>query len=400
MPDVRSFMASGYNSVNGKIYLIGGYNTGDVTSGQPMTWEYDPVAGTFTTRAPIPHAVGGAASGIINGHLYVAGGRDATNTVVNLVWDYDIAANAWTQRTNMPGVQNNVPGSAVALNRLWVFGRGNPLGPMAGGSTRNAFASTKAASAGSPNPVSAANVLGRNHASRVPDLTSTGYVYDPADDSWSDAPSMNEFRSFASGTSIGARLFAAGGVSGVTSSSVEALDACIQEARCSNPTTVFSENFDGVTPPTLPAGWTATNAIDPDGILWVTSKDGDPFPPFDSSPNAAFVNDPDAISDKRFDSPSIPIQSDSAQLTFRHNLDLESGFDGGALEISIGGGGFQTSSMRAAVSRLMVTHTSSATASKAQLVVAMPGAATPADSLPRRSCLRLRPVKTSCSGGA
>jgi hypothetical protein len=163
---------------------------------------------------------------------------------------------------------------------------------------------------------------------------------------------------------------------------------------------VFSENFDGVTPPTLPAGWTATKAIDPDGILWVTLKDGDPFPPFDSSPNAAFVNDPDAISDKRFDSPSIPIQSDSAQLTFRHNLDLESGFDGGALEISIGGGGFQTSSMRAAVSRLMVTHTSSATASKAQLVVAMPGAATPADSLPRRSCLRLRPVKTSCSGGA
>src|SRR5205823_3378134 len=94
-------------------------------------------------------------------------------------------------------------------------------------------------------------------------------------------------------------------------------------------------------PPALPPGWTASNAIDPDGILWVTSNDGEPFPSFDSSPNAAFVNDPDSISDKRLDSPSIPIHSDTAQLSFRHNLDLESGFDGGVLEISIGGGAFR-----------------------------------------------------------
>src|SRR4029453_13132528 len=36
--------------------------------------------------------------------------------------------------------------------------------------------------------------------------------------------------------------------------------------------TVFSENFDSVTPPALPAGWTATNAIDPDIILWQSSN--------------------------------------------------------------------------------------------------------------------------------
>src|SRR5206468_324330 len=30
----------------------------------------------------------------------------------------------------------------------------------------------------------------------------------------------------------------------------------------------FFENFDGVTPPGLPARWAAVNAIDPDGILW------------------------------------------------------------------------------------------------------------------------------------
>lgn len=335
MPDVRSFMASGYNSVNGKIYLISGYNTGDVTSARPNTWEYDPVADTFTERAPIPHAVGGAASGIINGHLYVAGGRDATNTVVNLVWDYDVAANMWTQRTEMPAIQNNVPGGAVAIDRLWVFGGGNPFGPAHEDSTRTAFPKNKG-------PVAATNTFRGKNYSRAPDLTNASYVYDPETDSWSDAPAMNELRSFASGTSIGARLFASGGLDGFNSTStVEALDACAQAPACPNTTTVFTENFDGVPPPGLPAGWTATNVIDPDGILWVTSNDGDPFPSADSPPNAAFVNDPDAISDKRLESPSLPIQSDSAQLTFRQNLDLESGFDGGVLEISIGGGAFQ-----------------------------------------------------------
>jgi len=340
MPNVRSFMASGYNDANGKIYLVSGYNTGDVTTAQPNTWEYDPGADTFTERAPIPHAVGGAASGIINGHLYVAGGRDATNTVVSLVWDYDIAANTWTEKTGMPGVNNNVPGNAIALNRLWVFGGGNPFSLIRDGSNKSGSASTRTAFIGNQGPISSA-FQARNDI-RVPNLSSSAFVYDPETDSWSDAPAMNDLRSFASGTSIGAKLFAAGGLDGFGSTStVEALDACAQEPRCPNPTTVFTENFDGVTPPTLPAGWTASNVIDPDGILWVTSNDGDPFPSADSPPNAGFVNDPDAISDKRLESPSIPIQSDSAQLTFRQNLDLESGFDGGVLEISIGGGAFQ-----------------------------------------------------------
>jgi N-acetylneuraminic acid mutarotase len=341
MPDVRSFMASGYNNTNGKIYLVSGYNTGDVSSAQPNTWEYDPAANTFTERAPIPHAIGGAASGIINGHLYVAGGRDATNTVVNLVWDYDIAANTWTQKAVMPAVPDNGTGSAVALNRLWVFGGGNPFGPARQSSSKAAFVGSQSQGSFSG---AKTNTSRSSDNSQLPDISTTAFVYDPGTDSWSDAPSLNQLRSFASGTSIGARVFAAGGLGGVgvaTLSSVEALDTCVSEPRCPDPTTVFTENFDGVTPPALPAGWTATNVIDPDGILWVTSNDGDPFPSADSLPNAAFVNDPDAISDKRLDSPSIPIQSDFAQLTFRQNLDVESGFDGGVLEISIGGGGFQ-----------------------------------------------------------
>src|SRR4029077_9298699 len=113
---------------------------------------------------------------------------------------------------------------------------------------------------------------------------------------------------------------------------------------CSLPVS-FSENFDNVTPPALPPGWLATNALGPPP-MWVTSDSGVPNPPADSSPNAAFIDDPAVVSDKRLDSLAFPIPTaTSAQLTFRQNFNLEAsdvdpnlGFDGGVLEVSVDGG--------------------------------------------------------------
>lgn len=64
-----------------------------------------------------------------------------------------------------------------------------------------------------------------------------------------------------------------------------------------DPVFLLSENFDTVIPPALPLGWSSTT--------WVTSDSGLPTPPADTPPNAAFVDDPAMISDKRLDSPSI-----------------------------------------------------------------------------------------------
>ena len=80
-------------------------------------------------RAPIPHAVAGAASGVIAGHLYVAGGHDAS-TVLNTTWDYSIGPDTWTARTTMP-TPTDAPGSAVASGKLWVFGGETPSTPSA-----------------------------------------------------------------------------------------------------------------------------------------------------------------------------------------------------------------------------------------------------------------------------
>ncbi|HVH90653.1 MAG TPA: S8 family serine peptidase, partial [Candidatus Acidoferrum sp.] len=86
----------------------------------------------------------------------------------------------------------------------------------------------------------------------------------------------------------------------------------------------FGENFDDVTPPLLPPGWMATNVKGPPP-LWVTSNSGLPSPPADTLPNAAFIDDPAVISDKRLDTTgSLTVfEALSPRLTFRHDFNLE-----------------------------------------------------------------------------
>ena len=227
MPDVRSFMASGYNPANGKIYLVSGYNTGNVTSAQPDTWEYDPVANTFTSKANFPHPAGGFASGVINGKMYVAGGRDANNANINLTWEYDPVGNAWTQKADMPGFQPNVPGGAVALNALFAFGGGDPfIGARSSSMAKDVFRSTKAAF---PWAVPKGSLV-NGKKPLLPDTTNHAYVYIPAEDAWRPFSNMNSPRSFPAGAAIGDQLVASGGFdAGVftTLATAETVAACV-----------------------------------------------------------------------------------------------------------------------------------------------------------------------------
>ena len=105
-------------------------------------------------------------------------------------------------------------------------------------------------------------------------------------------------------------------------------------------TTTFSENFDGVTPPALPAGWvTAATGVE---VNWVTSATNP-----SSAPNDAFAPDVSNIGNTTLDTPTINVPAAGAQLTFRNLFNMEAsgvtptrGFDGMVLEISINGGAF------------------------------------------------------------
>ena len=64
----------------------------------------------------------------------------------------------------------------------------------------------------------------------------------------------------------------------------------------------------------------------------------------DSAPNAAFLADQSSISDKVLVTPAYVVNSASAQVTFRHNYNMEfdgdGAWDGNVLEVSINGGDF------------------------------------------------------------
>jgi hypothetical protein len=102
----------------------------------------------------------------------------------------------------------------------------------------------------------------------------------------------------------------------------------------------LAENFDGVTAPALPGSWTtATSGVDLP--VWVSSVAS-----ADTSPNAVFSPDPDPPGSgvghvNEIVTPAIPVTTATATLSFRHSYVLENTFDGGVLEISIGGGPFQ-----------------------------------------------------------
>ena len=100
------------------------------------------------------------------------------------------------------------------------------------------------------------------------------------------------------------------------------------------PVTNFTQNFDGVTAPALPAGWTTTHSSSRIAA-WVTES-----ATHDTAPNAAFASESSRQGLSELISPAINVNIASAQLIFRHSYNTDAGFDGGVLEIQIGTNAF------------------------------------------------------------
>ena len=115
-------------------------------------------------------------------------------------------------------------------------------------------------------------------------------------------------------------------------------NAVIEYYPMSTGVQVFAQNFDSVTAPALPSGW--TSSASGAGSPWTTVKTVN-----DTAPNSVFVPDATFTNLSDLISPSITLPSGLEQLTFRNYYNLETGsggdgFDGGVLEIKIGSGMF------------------------------------------------------------
>ena len=123
MPTARNHATAGV--VNGKIYVIGGrVGTAFITSGSSnidVVEEYDPASDAWgAPRARMPSARSAMASGVYGGRIYVTGGegQDAQRMFTFRALEaYDPAANAWTVLPSMPVSRHGLAGAVVG-NRL------------------------------------------------------------------------------------------------------------------------------------------------------------------------------------------------------------------------------------------------------------------------------------------
>ena len=124
MPTSRNHAAIGM--VNGKIYILGG-RVGSVfvnASATDVVEEYDPATDSWgNARARMPTPRSGTAYGTYGGKIYVAGGEYLNSQIVGAFRDleaYDPASNEWSMLPPM-SLPRNAPTAVVLGNRLYLI---------------------------------------------------------------------------------------------------------------------------------------------------------------------------------------------------------------------------------------------------------------------------------------
>jgi N-acetylneuraminic acid mutarotase len=105
-------------TVAGKIYCIGGVQTGDVVVGTNQV--YDPASDTWSTLAPMPTPREHLAAAVINGKIFVVGGRAGSSNNRQLE-SYDPVTGTWETLPPLPTGRSGLA-AAELRNRLYVFG--------------------------------------------------------------------------------------------------------------------------------------------------------------------------------------------------------------------------------------------------------------------------------------
>jgi N-acetylneuraminic acid mutarotase len=162
-------------AVGGKVYVLGGESQGAGT-GLPSLYlnsvfELDPAVGEWIAKAPMPTARSAGGAAVVDGKIYVAGGRTVETGSAFEV--YDPAAELWTILPRIPTQRNHL-GVAAIDGKVYV----------AGGRFGSGFNSER---------------------------TDALEIYDPATNSWSAGARMLGPRGGLSGVEANGCLFMIGG---------------------------------------------------------------------------------------------------------------------------------------------------------------------------------------------
>jgi len=235
-------------AVAGKLYMIGGEVDG-ASTGRPEkfvadTWMHDPAVGGWARRAPMPTARSGGGKAVIDGKIYVAGGRPPGGSAFEV---YDPATDKWEKLPDLPTQRNHL--AMVALNGKIIVAGGR-TGPGAMAERVDAVEiydpKTRRWTKGAPLPAPRGGITGAAHAgcmfvfggegerTHVLGLTPNAYGYDPRADRWTSLPDLPIAVHGLKGSAvIGGRIFLPGG--GITlggNSGTNAMQVYRPSMRC------------------------------------------------------------------------------------------------------------------------------------------------------------------------
>jgi N-acetylneuraminic acid mutarotase len=222
MPTAR--VIAGSAVVDGKIYVVGGRS---VSSGISKNMEeYDPAADTWRRRALMPTSRQGARAATVDGIVYVIGGNTGW-TETSVVEAYDPTTDTWTRKTDIP-TGRSIAATVAVDGKIYVIG-GNGNGgvnftfrtvevydPATDTWTRKADMPTARWSPAADVVDGKIYVFGggrRYSANAFPpfDETPIVEVYDPATDTWSRASDMPTARFAHSASAVDGKIYIIGG---------------------------------------------------------------------------------------------------------------------------------------------------------------------------------------------
>src|SRR4029453_17893863 len=189
-------------AMNGKLYVIGGWDDGKAAG---VTYEYDPATDKWTKKKPMPGAAHHAALAAANGKIYVMGGFVAlAETALPLgaawqpidnAWQYDPVADTWKSLAPLPTRR----GSAVAVEvggKIYTIGGATTMeGPVLDDSKgRLGDAKDPFFTAFGPSKVLSVNE-----------------VYDPTTNKWETRNPMSVPRNHAFGAAVNGKIYVIGG---------------------------------------------------------------------------------------------------------------------------------------------------------------------------------------------
>lgn len=115
--------------LDGHLYVVGGRRTDGGVTNLGALERYDPASDDWTSLRPLPQPSGGLAGASLGGVLYVFGGEyfAGESGVYRHTWAYDPALDTWEEKTPMRTPRHGLAGTAIN-ERIYAIGGNRAAG--------------------------------------------------------------------------------------------------------------------------------------------------------------------------------------------------------------------------------------------------------------------------------